>query len=90
MQLFPGVEGLLDRLERSVIADDDLVRFREDDGDTEVATVIRSVATLADDERSEFRTRVSREATYTLQLFTRRRVVKGRKQPSRPIWRWWC
>jgi hypothetical protein len=82
VQLFPDVDGLLGRLERCVIANDDLVRFRDDGGDAEVASIIRSIGTLDVGARSALRSRVSPDAAATLHLFAKRRVVKARKQTS--------
>ena len=80
--MFPDVDQLLEQLDRSIISADDLVRFRDDDGDIAVAGVVHSVGRLDDAARSQFRSRVTEEGTYTLQLFATRRVVKGRKQSS--------
>ena len=82
MQLFPDVDGLVDRLERCTIAEDDLVRYREDIGDDEASAIVRSVAGMDDTDRDEFRARESAEMAATLGLFAKRRVVKARKQSS--------
>jgi hypothetical protein len=75
----PRLEHFSSSLTATTNAGDDLIRFRESDGDNQVAAKVQVSELYDDDARAQLRAGLSDDAQEVLQLFARRRVVLGRR-----------
>jgi hypothetical protein len=79
-----GVVAFRDRLDASPYdeAASEFIRFRDDSNDDVVGSVVRSLGTLDDDAREEFRRTANVDVMTTLRLFAMRRTLQARRRAS--------
>lgn len=75
----PRLRPFVQSLETAPLGDDDLIRFRPDDGDNGVAAKVQSSELYDDEARATLRTLLTSPAKETLNCFARRRILLGRR-----------
>jgi hypothetical protein len=75
----PRLKLLASSLASATVGSEDLVRFHRDDSDERVSALVQTAELYDDVARRDLRALLKPDATYTLHLFAKRRIVEGQR-----------